>query len=95
MFVRIVRPQIKPGQAEEAAKRWETFMGPRAKGNPHLQRGYMAANADRTAIVAVTLWDQLPDEAMTSQIQGEIAEQMEGLMTGPPSTEDYEVIGQI
>ena len=95
MFVRIVRPQINPGQAQEAAKRWESFMAPRAKANPNFQRGYMAVNADGTSVVAVTLWDQLPDEERTKQIQKEIAEQMEGLMTGPPSTEDFEVIGQI
>ena len=95
MHVRIVRPQIKPGQAQEAARRWEAFMGPKAKANPNLQAGYMAVNADGTALVAVTLWDELPSADMTKQIQKEIADQMEGLMTGPPSTEDYEVLGQI
>ena len=95
MFVRIVRPQIKPGQAKEAAKRWEAFMGPKAKSNPNFQRGYMATSADGSALVAVTLWDQLPDEAMTKQTQQEISAEMEGLMTGPPSTEEFEVIGEI
>jgi hypothetical protein len=95
MFIRIVRPQIKPGQSKEAAKRWETFMGPRAKDNPHFKSGYMAASPDGTSIVAVTLWDELPDEATTKQVQQEIAGKMEGIMTGPPAMEEYEVIGQI
>ena len=95
MFVRIVRPQIKPDQAEEAAKRWEAHLGPKAKNNPNFQRGFFAANADRTAIAAVTLWDQIPDEEMTRQMQAEIAAQMEGLMSGPPTTEDFEVLAQI
>lgn len=95
MFVRIVRPQIKSGQAEEAAKRWEAHMGPKAKSNPNFQRGFFAASADRTAVAAVTLWDQVPDEEMTRQIQQEISTVMEGLMSGPPTTEDFEVLAQI
>ena len=95
MFIRIVRPQIKAGQGKEAAKCWETLMGPRAKSNPHFRSGYMAESRDGASIVAVTIWDELPDEAATKQIQQEIAGTMEGLMTGPPVTEDYEVIGQI
>ena len=95
MFLRIVRPQIKQGEAREAARRWEAYMGTRAKANPQFKHGYMATNTDQSTLVAVTIWDELPDAAMTQQVQKEIAEQMEGLMTGPPATDDYEVIGQI
>ena len=95
MFVRIVRPQVASGKAEEAAKRWEAFMGPRAKANPKFQRGYMAATSDRSSVVAVTFWEELPDEATTKQIMSEIQAEMQDLMTGPPAMEQFEVLAQI
>ena len=95
MFVRIVRPQIAPGKAQESATRWQKFLGPRVKANPNLKAGYMAASPDGGSVVAVTIWEQLPDPEMTRQFQAEIAAEMEGLMTGPPTTEDYEVLAQV
>jgi hypothetical protein len=96
MFIRIVRPQIQPGQAKEAAKRWQEFAGTRLKENPNLRAGYMAANSDGSALVAVTLWDQLPDEASTRQFQSEIQAKMQDIMSGPPPPfEEYEVLAKI
>ena len=95
MHVRIVRPQLKPGNAKEAAKRWEAFAGPRIKDRAGFQRGYMAATPDGASVIAVTIWDELPDEASTKQFQSEIAEQMKDIMTGPPSMEEYEILAQI
>ena len=95
MFVRIVRPQIAAGKAQEAATKWKEFLGPRAKANPNFKAGYMAATPDGGSVVAVTVWEQLPDPEMTRQLQGEIAAHLGDLATGPPTTEDYEVLGQI
>jgi heme-degrading monooxygenase HmoA len=86
---------MKPGQAQEAAKRWEAYASSRAKAFPGFKQGYLAANADGAAMVAVTVWDTLPDEATTRQFQEGLREEMAGLMTGPPTTEDFEVLAQI
>jgi hypothetical protein len=95
MFMRIVRPQVKADKVEEAAQRWQDFVGSRAKQNPKFKSGYMAASIDRSSVVAVTLWDELPDEAATKQFQGEIAAHLQDLLTGPPTTDEYEIIAQI
>ncbi len=95
MFIRIVRPQVASGRVEEAAQRWQKFASPRAKANPNFQRGFMAASKDRTSVVAVTLWDELPDAEMTRQFQEAIAAELKDFMTGPPSTEEYEVLTEI
>jgi hypothetical protein len=56
----------------------------------------MAANSDGSALVAVTLWDQLPDEAATRQFQSEIQAKMQDIMAGPPPPfEEYEVLAEI
>ena len=95
MYIRIVRPQVKPGNAREIARRWEDFVGSRVKERAGFQRGYMAATSDGSSMVAVTLWDELPDEASTRQFQSEIAEHMKDLVTGPPPMEEYEILAQI
>jgi hypothetical protein len=95
MYIRIVRPQFKPGTAEAAAKHWEQIMRPRVEKNPDVQRGFMAATADRSSVVAITIWSNLPDEAATKQMMDQIAQEMQEFTAGPPSAETYEVIGQI
>jgi hypothetical protein len=95
MFMRIVRPQVKSGKVEEAAQRWQAFAGPRAKQNPKFKSGYMAASPDRSSVVAVTLWDELPDEAATKQFQSDIMAQLQDVLTGPPTTDEYEILAQI
>lgn len=95
MFVRIVRPQIAAGKAQEAANKWKEFIRARSGLTPFPRQGYMVANADRTAVLAITVWDELPDQETTNQIQGAIAVHLGDLMTSPPTTEDYEVLAQI
>ena len=95
MFIRIVRPQVQPGRAEEMAEKWKEFAGSRIKERPGFRSGYMAATADRSAVVAVTLWDELPDAATTQQFQSEIRAHMGDISTGPPTTDDYEVLAKI
>ena len=95
MFMRIVRPQIKPDKVEEAAQRWKEFVGSRARQNPKFKSGYMAASADRSSVVAITLWDELPDEAATKQFQSDVAAHLQDLLTGPPSFDEYEILAQL
>jgi hypothetical protein len=95
MYIRIVRPQFKQGMAEAAAKHWEEIMRSRIKKNPDVQRGFMAATADRSSVVAITIWNQRPDPTATKKMMDEISQEMRDFTAGPPTAEDYEVIGQI
>ena len=45
MYVRIVHPTIPADKVEAAAKHWASFMSERARSNPMLERGFMAATA--------------------------------------------------
>ena len=95
MFIRIVRPQVQAGKAEEMAAKWKEFAGSRLKERSGFRSGYMAATADRSAVVAVTLWDELPDDATTWQFQSEIRAHMGDIATGPPTTDDYEILAEV
>jgi hypothetical protein len=66
------------------------------EGESNLRAGYMAVNKDGSSLVAVTLWDQLPDEAATRQFQSEMQGKVQDLTTGPPPPfEEFEVLAEI
>jgi len=96
MYVRIVHPTIPADKVEAAAKHWASFMGQRAKDNPMFAGGYMAATADRSEVVAVTMWKQLPDPAATQKMREEVMAQMQQFSSGgmPPMGE-FEVLAEI
>ena len=96
MYVRIVHPTIPADKVEAAAKHWASFMSERARSNPMLERGFMAATADRSSVVAVTIWNQLPDPETTKKMREEIAAQMQQFAAGPPPPMDeFEVLAEI
>ena len=96
MHIRIVRPKIQADRVEEAAKHWQSIIAPRIKNNPMLAGGYMAANADRSQVIAVTIWNQLPDPETSQKVREEIFSQMRDYAEGPmPPMDEYEVLAQI
>ena len=96
MFIRIVKPHLKAGMHNEAAKRWAAFLGPKAKQNPMFRGGYFASTSDGSSSVAVTLWDKLPDAAATDKMRAEIMAELQDFTAGPPQAfDEYEVHAQI
>ena len=97
MHIRIVRPTIEPDKVEAAAKHWESILTQRAKDNPMLERGFMAATADRSSVIAVTIWKQLPDPETSQKMREEIMAQMRDYTGGgsPPPMDEYEVLAQV
>jgi quinol monooxygenase YgiN len=94
MYVRIVRPQLRPGQVDELAKRWEAFIAPRLREAPGFQHAYFSGNREQNTIAGVTVWDQRPPEVMQQAMQ-EFQAQVQDIMTGPPTIEDYEVLVEV
>ena len=92
MFMRIVRSTPKPGQHDEFAKRWKAFFGPRIEQNPKVRHAYVGYDATANAVVAVTVWDEHPGDAVFEATAEEFRPQVQDLMAGPPVFEAYEVI---
>ena len=96
MYVRIVHPTIPADKVEAAAKHWASFLGGRAKNNPKFAGGYMAASPDRSEVVAVTMWKQLPDPESTQKMREEIMAEMQQFASGAmPPMDEYEVLAEI
>ena len=95
MFLRIVHPQVKPGQHQEVARRWQEVLSARARANPNLKNAYLAAGKNGEGIVAVMLFNELPSAELTKEVQAEMMAKMQDLAVGPPRMEDFEVLAEV
>ena len=92
MFMRIVRSTPKPGQHDEFAKRWKAHFGPMIKQNPKVRHAYVGYDADANTVVAVTVWDERPEDAVLHAGAEEFRPKVQDLMAGPPVFEAYDVL---
>ncbi len=93
MYIRIVRNQLQPGQADELVRRWKEHLAPRLRELPHFREGYMSVDRTANRIAGVTLWDAEPGSVADELAHG-FRQQVGDLMTGPPEFETYEVVEQ-
>jgi heme-degrading monooxygenase HmoA len=91
MYIRIVRVQPQPGQADEAARRWKEQLVPRLRELPGFRQGYISVDRTANRIAGVTFWDAEPDNAANELAQS-FGQQVADIMTGPPEIATYEVL---
>lgn len=92
MYMRVIRGQTQPGQAEELAKRWQEFVLPRLQGAPGLKHAYHGIDREANTTCGVTVWDSRPDEAMMNRNLEEFRARISDILAGPPQVEEYEVL---
>ena len=98
MWVRMIRGQVRPGQVDEFVRRWKEQAAPRIQGSPGLRNLYMSGDRGSGTIVTVALLEQEPDEAARAafrQTFERFREQVQDLVAGPPTIEEFEVLAQI
>ena len=93
MYVRIVRGQPQPGQAEEVARRWKEHLAPRLRGIPGFRAAYFVGDREANMGVGVSIWDDKPGEAL-DQAMREFRQRVQDIAAGPPDIEDYEVLAE-
>jgi hypothetical protein len=64
MYMRIVRAQVPPDQAEEVARRWATFWPERLRAQPGFQHAHFGIDRATGAISGVTVFADQPDDAL-------------------------------
>jgi heme-degrading monooxygenase HmoA len=95
MYVRIVRSTPKEGQAEEFARRWKKFFGGLTPRTPAVRQALVAYDKDANVLLAVSLWEDRPDDAMVANVAAEFRVQVEELLSAPPVFEGYEVLAEL
>ena len=94
MYIRIVRAQTGPGQAEELATRWEGFIGARMRGMAGFRHAHFGADRAANTTVAISVWDDRPDAAALEPMVRAFREQVADLSAGAPVIEEYEVLAE-
>ena len=94
MYIRTIRGQPLPGQAEVFARRWQAFAPERLRQMPGFRHAYIAVDRERNAGVVVTLWDERPDAAATERMIQEFRPQIRDLVVGEPTIEEFEVLAE-
>ena len=94
MHVRIVRGEVRPGQAEELARRWTEYVGPRLGDAPGFRRAYMTIDRATNEMVGVSVWDAKPGEAVDQAMRA-FGQQAQDLIARPPAFADYEVLAEL
>ena len=94
MYMRIVRGQPHPRQAEAVAHRWQEYVAPRLGDLPGFRHGYLSVERETNRIAVVTIWDAIPDEAVDEAMQ-EFRQQLADITVEPPVIEDYEVLAEL
>ena len=93
MYVRLVRPHPRPGQAEEYARRWKEVLAPRARGLPGFRAAYFVGDSAANAVTAIFIWDDKPGEAL-DRAMDDFRQQCRDITTGPAAREDHEVLAE-
>ncbi len=94
VYIRIIKGQTKPGQSDELARRWEGFIAGRLAGMPGFHHAHFGVDRAANTTAAVSVWDELPDEATTECLMGEFRSQIADIVSGPPTIENYEVLAE-
>ncbi len=93
MYVRLVHPRPRLGQAEEYARRWEEILAPRARSIPGFRAAYFVGDSAANRVHAIFVWDDEPDEAL-DRVMDDFRQRCRDITTGPAEREDYEVLAQ-
>jgi len=93
VYIRIIRGQAQPGQVEELARRWRDFFLPRRE-QAGVRHAYFAGDRATNTTVAVSIWDERPDAAMTAGWSDFLSEAAD-LSAGETTVEEYEVLADL
>jgi hypothetical protein len=91
MYVRLVHPQPRPGQAAEYARRWEAILAPRARAIPGFHAAYFVGDPEANTVRAIFLFDEKPGDAL-DQAMDDFRQRCRDITTGPALREDFMVL---
>ena len=95
MYMRIVRAQPPPGQAEEVARRWAEFWPERLKAQPGFTHAHFGIDRGTGAISGVTVFDERPDDVLFERLSREFRDILgQSGPAEPPESSVYEIAAE-
>lgn len=96
MYMRIVRVQPPPGQADELARRWAAFFPERLRSLPSFRHAHLGIDRATGAIAGVTVFDEEPDDALFERLSGEFRAALGEIGPArPPESTVYEIAAEV
>ena len=93
VWIRTIVVQTHLGQVDELVRRWREQVAPHIPGVPGLRGVYLCGNRDANTVMAVQVWDNLPDQATReTHHQHQFREHVRDIISGEPAAEGYEVL---
>ena len=71
MYMRVVRAQPPPGQADEVIRKWEAFWPERLRAQPGFRQAHFGIDRATGAVAGVTVFDEMPDATVLDPLLGE------------------------
>ena len=93
MYVRLVHPHPRPGQAGEYARRWRQILAPAARRLPGFRAAYFAGDPAAGRVRAVFVWDGPPGAALDWAMD-DFRLRCRDITTGPAEREDLEILAE-
>jgi hypothetical protein len=93
MYIRLVHPRPKAGQAEEYARRWKEALAPQARGIPGFRAAYFVGDRPANQVRAIFIFEDQPGEAL-DRAMDDFRQRCRDITTGPAQREDYEVLAE-
>jgi hypothetical protein len=95
MYMRIVRAQPPAGQTDAVAQRWAKFWPERMRAQPGFRQAHFGIDRATRAIATVTVYDELPDDALIERLRDEFRASLGEAGAQPPETTVYEIITEV
>jgi hypothetical protein len=95
MYMRIVRAQPPPGQADEVARRWAEFWPARLRALPGFQHAHFGIDRATGTTSGVTVFADQPDDAVFTRLLAEFREALGASNPSqPPEVTVYEIAAE-
>ena len=92
MYMRVVRAQPPPGQADKVARRWAEFWPERLRAQPGFQHAHFGIDRATGATSGVTVFADKPDDALFERLLAEFRDVLGASgPSQPPESTVYEI----
>ena len=94
MYARVTNTQVVDGKIDESISIWKDKLAPQLKQAKGFKGVYVIGDRGTGKGMSITLWETKEDADATLAMQPQSLALFEGLLSGAPSVDTYEVVFQ-
>ena len=94
MYARVTNTQVSVDKIDEAVSIWKDKLVPRLEQAKGFKGVYVMGDRETGKGLSITLWETKEDADATLAMQPQSLALFEGLLSGTPSVDTYEIVFQ-